>query len=103
MARKAGLLAVGGEAAAIATQRGEAKMIITASDASNSSVKRAKSNAEAKKINYLAVPFTMFELGTTAGRGSPGTIAFLDEGLADGFRRRLEEKETVKAKESDAK
>jgi len=108
MAKKAGLLAVGGEASANAARRGEAKLIITASDASEASIRRAKSNAEANGAKFITVPFTMFELGSTAGRGSPGTIAFLDKGLADGFIKRLAETEdkakTVRgsAKESDA-
>jgi len=98
MAKKAGLLAVGGDAAATAARRGEAELIITASDASAGSKRRAKMNAEANGIMYIAVPFTMFELGNIAGRGSPGTIAFLDKGLADVFSKRLAEN----AKESDA-
>jgi len=116
MAKKAGLLAVGSEAAAVAARRSAAKLIITASDASEASIRRAKSNAEASGIKHTAVPFTMFELGSTAGRGSPGTIAFLDKGLADGFLKKLAETEpetkpedrteaktkTIKAKESDA-
>jgi len=100
MAKKAGRLAVGGEASATAARRGEAKLIITASDASDASVRRAISNAELNGVKYLAVPFTMFELGQTAGRGSPGTIAFLDKGLADGFSKKVAE--TQSAKESDA-
>jgi len=108
MAKKAGLLAVGGEAAANAARRGDARLIITASDASEASVRRAKSSAEISGARFMAVPFTMFELGSTAGRGSPGTIAFLDKGLADGFIKRLaetEDNEAAKArcvKESDA-
>ena len=100
MAKKAGKLAVGGDAAATAARRGDAKLIITASDASEGSVRRAKLNAEANGTKHIEVPYTMFELGTTAGRGSPGTIAFLDKGLADGFTKRLLEAE--RAKESDA-
>jgi len=98
MAKKANLLAVGSEASAIAARNGKAKLIITASDASDASIRRAKSNAEINNVNYIAVPFTMFELGQTAGRGSPGTIAFLDKGLSDGFVKRLAEN----TKESDA-
>jgi len=101
MAKKAGRLAVGSEAAATAARRGDAKLIITASDASEASIRRAKANAEANSVKHIAVPFTMFELGTTAGHGSPGTIAFLDKGLADGFTRKLADTEI--AKESDAK
>jgi len=100
MAKKAGQLAVGSEATATAVRRGKAKLIITASDASEGSVRRAKINAEANEVKHIPVPFTMFELGQTAGRGSPGTIAFLDKGLADGFVNRLLEAE--KTKESDA-
>jgi len=109
MAKKAGLLAVGGEASATAARHNKARLIITASDASEASVRRAKSNAEANGIKHIAVPFTMFELGSTAGRGSLGTIAFLDKGLAEGFIKRLAEAaetETIaaanRAKESDA-
>ena len=105
MAKKAGKLAVGGEAAAIAARRGAAKLIITANDASAASVRRAKSSAETGGIKHVEVPFTMFELGTTAGRGSPGTIAFLDKGLADGFMKKLSEtnkNEGLNVKESDA-
>jgi len=91
MAKKAGLLAIGSEAASIAARRGEAELIITASDASEGSVRRAKSNAETFGINYISIPYTMFELGSITGRGSPGTIAFLDKGLADGFAKRMKE------------
>jgi len=94
MAKKAGLLAVGSDAAATAARRGDAKLILTASDASEGSVRRAKANAEYGGIKYIAVPYTMFELGRTAGRGSPGTIVFLDKGLAEGFMKRVAETKT---------
>ena len=100
MAKKAGLLAVGGEAASTAARRGEAVLIITASDASEGSVRRAKANAESNGVEYKAVPFTMFELGNTAGRGSPGTIAFLDRGLADGFTKIVAETESAKDRDA---
>jgi len=101
MAKKAGRLAVGGEAAANAAKHGKAKLIITASDASEASIRRAKQNAESNGVKHITVPLTMFELGTTAGRGSPGTIAFLDKGLAEGFLKRVAETENTK--ESEAK
>jgi len=100
MAKKAGRLAVGGEAVAMAARHGKAKLIITATDASESSVRRAKHGADSGRAKYLPVPFTMFELGNVAGRGSPGTIAFLDKGLAESFTKRLAEKDS--AKEVDA-
>jgi len=103
MAKKAGLLAVGGEDTSEAIRRRKAKLVITASDASEGSVKRAHTNAKENNVEYMSVPFTKFELGTTAGRGSPGTIAFLDKGLAKGFKDKLTLIENIEiAKESDA-
>jgi ribosomal protein L7Ae-like RNA K-turn-binding protein len=98
MAKKAGLLAVGGDATSMAARRGKAKLIISASDASNGSMRRAKANAETGGIKYITVPFTKHELGNITGRGSPGTVAFLDKGLADGFEQKLEK---TTGKESD--
>ena len=98
MAKKAGLLAVGAQAAAVAARRGQAKLLITASDASAGTIRRAGVNAQSNGIKHITVPFTMFELGSITGRGSPGTVAFLDKGLADGFLKRLAEED----KESDA-
>ena len=100
MAKKAGFLAVGGEAVALAARHGKTKLIITATDASDGSVRRAKHGAEVGRARYLPVPYTMFELGNVAGYGSPGTIAFLDKGLAQSFEKRLAEKGN--AKEVDA-
>ena len=100
MAKKAGLLAVGSEAAVASARRGTANLLITASDASDGSIRRAKANAQSNGVKYIAVPYTRYELGNITGRGSPGTIAFLDKGLADGFTDRLAE--TTLGKESDA-
>jgi len=100
MAKKAGRLAIGGEAVAIAARHRKAKLIITASDASASSVRRAKHGAETCGTKHIAVPYTMFELGNVAGRGSPGTIAFLDKGFAESFIKKLAE--SSHAKEVDA-
>jgi len=108
MAKKAGLLVAGAEAAAHAARRGKARLIITASDASETSIRRAKSNAEVNRVKYSATPFTMLQFGIYAGRGSPGTIAFLDKGLADEFIKKMaetEDKSKANAKdkkESDA-
>jgi len=89
MAKKAGLLAVGSEDTSKAIHSGKAKLVITAIDASDGSIRRASINAEASGIPYMAVSYTKLQLGKTAGRGSPGTVAFLDKGLADGFVKKL--------------
>lgn len=97
IAGKAGKLAVGSEAAAQSARSGKAALIITANDASDGSVRRAKANASENHVKYLSVPYTKFELGSITGRGSPGTVAILDKGLADSFSDKL----TQSAKESD--
>jgi len=101
LAKKAGLLAIGGEAVATASRHGKAKLVITATDASEGSIRRARINAQTGGAEYVAVPYTKFELGSITGRGSPGTIAFLDAGIAATFTKRLAESE--KAKECDSK
>ena len=100
MAKKAGLLAVGGEATVAAARRNTARLIITANDASDGSKRRARSIAEQNGIKYIAVPYTKFEIGSITGRGSPGTVAFLDKGLAKSFTDKLPLPEPKK--ESDA-
>jgi len=104
MAKKAGLLAVGGEDTLDAIRRRKAKLVITASDTSEASISRAQSSAKSGRVEYMSVPYTQFELGTTAGRGSPGIIAFLDKGLAEAFKKKLASNHTNtdNTKESDA-
>ncbi|MCL2221926.1 MAG: ribosomal L7Ae/L30e/S12e/Gadd45 family protein [Oscillospiraceae bacterium] len=100
IAKKAGKLAIGSEAAAQAVQAGSAALVITASDASDGSKRRAKANTGENRVEYLSVPYTKFELGNITGRGSPGTVAILDKGLANSFSEKL--KLAQSAKESDA-
>jgi len=93
LAKKAGLLAVGEEAAGAAARSGKTKLIISASDASERSYRNARINADAGFAMCIVVPYTKFELGSIVGRGSPGTIAFLDTGLAVRFLQGLAEKQ----------
>ena len=96
IARKAGLIAVGGDAVGDATRMGKAKLVISASDASEGALRRARMNAKAGGAVYIAVPYTKFELGNITGRGSPGTAAILDAGLAAGFLKGLVETDPEK-------
>jgi len=91
LAQKAGLLAIGCDAAEAAARKGMTKLIISASDASERAYRNARINADACGALCLVVPFTKFELGSITGRGSPGTIAFLDTGLAVRFLQGLAE------------
>ena len=89
MAKKAGLLAIGSDAVKTAAREGSVKLIILASDTSKSSIRQAEYSAEDSKTISITTPYTKFELGSFTGRGSPGTLAFLDLGLAAGFMEKL--------------
>jgi len=91
IAKKAGLLAIGCEAAETAARKGKTKLIISASDASERAFRNARINADVCGALCLSVPFTKFELGSITGRGSPATVAFLDTGLAVTFLKGLAE------------
>ena len=89
LAKKAGLLAIGSEAVNLAARNGKAKLIITASDASPRALRQAQMNARNGRAVHIAVTYTKFDLGKITGRGSPGTVAILDTGLAAGFVKGL--------------
>ena len=89
MAKKAGLLAVGAQDVSSAARTGKACIVISAGDSSGSAFRRAHSSAKTGSIPHVVVPYSSFELGSVSGRGSPGTVAFLDAGLAAEFLGRL--------------
>ena len=85
IAKKAGFLAIGSESASAAARSGKVKAIISAADASDASKRRAQRDAGFCGAAYSPTPYTMSELGSITGRGSPGTLAFLDKGLSEKF------------------
>ena len=89
IAKKAGMLAVGAHDVAFTVRMGTASLVLSASDASDGSARRAKLNAEKHEVEYMAVPYTKFDFGNMAGRGSPGILAILDKGLAGSFSEKL--------------
>jgi len=93
LARKAGLLAVGAEDVSTAARNGKARLVISANDASENALRRARTAAESGGSMYSVIPYNSFELGSVTGRGSPGTVAILDAGLAARFLRGLAEKD----------
>jgi ribosomal protein L7Ae-like RNA K-turn-binding protein len=100
IARKAGKLAVGVSDVAFNVRMGTASLVLAASDASDGSARRAKLNAENYEVEYMAVPYTKFELGNIAGRGSPGILAMLDDGLAGSFSEKLKSKQNQRHMET---
>ena len=91
LAKKAGLLAVGAEDVSAAARARKARVIISARDSSSGAFRRARASATTGSVSHVIVPYTSFELGSVSGRGSPGTVAFLDTGLAARFLRGLAE------------
>ena len=89
LAKKAALLQVGLDDVSKAARTKNLFLIISASDASDGAKRRAGNEAEFCGTVYAEVPYTMQELGAMTGRGSPGTIAFLEPGLAAKFLRGL--------------
>ena len=85
------MLAVGAEDTSIAARAGKACMVLSACDASDNAVRRARNSAETSHALHAVVPYSSLELGSVSGRGSPGTIAVLDAGLAAGFMRGMAE------------
>jgi len=91
LAKKGGLLAIGCEAVETAARKGQTKLIISASDASERAYRNARINADSCGAICMNVPYTKFELGSITGRGSPASIAFLETGLAVTFIKGLAE------------
>ena len=99
LAKKAGLLAVGLQDTVCAARAGKARLIVSTSDASDSALRRARNSAESNRVLHIVLPYSSFELGNISGRGSPGTAAILDTGLAARFLRGLAETEPDRYKE----
>ena len=89
IAKKAGLLEIGADSVRQAAERGRARLILTAADASDRSVRGARAAAEAADVPCIRLPDTMAELGSLVGRGTPGILAVTDTGLASAFLKRL--------------
>ena len=89
LALKAGKLEIGEESCGIAARAKKAKLILTASDASQNSLTRARNFSEAAKAPHIVLPFTKDELGAVVGRGTPGMIAVTDIGMASAFADKL--------------
>ena len=89
MAKKAGLLAIGSDTVKTATRTEKAKLIALTSDISEKSAEHIKYNSEITNTICIDTPYTKFEFGRVAGRGSPGVVAFLDLGLATEFMKAL--------------
>lgn len=89
LALRGGRLAVGEEPAALAAKAGQARLLLTASDAAGNTLRRAEHLAEEGHCLHLTLPFAKAELGGALGRGSAAVAALTDLGLAAAVAERL--------------
>ena len=86
LAAKAGKLIVGAEDCEKAIKKGKAALIVLASDAAPSAIKRSAQLAEIRNTKIFKSIYTKAELAQAVGRGSSVALAVLaDEGLASAF------------------
>jgi len=86
---KAGHLTIGEDSCGIVARAKKAKLLLTASDASDNSRTRARNYADASHCPCVTLPYTKFDLGSMVGRGSPGMLAITDINMADAFMKKL--------------
>ena len=89
VARKAGRVEVGEEPVGAAARVHQAKVILTAADGADNSIRRAAHFAEAGKIQALPTPYTKGELGGAVGRSACTMLALTDIGLAAAIAEKL--------------
>ena len=102
IAKKAGLIVIGGDAVSAAARNGKAALIISAADSSEGSMRRARINAQTGRATHIIAPYTQSEIGNVTGRGLAGTVAVTDAGLSAQFIKKLAETDDhyVEAKHS---
>ncbi|WP_300765471.1 50S ribosomal protein L7 [uncultured Oscillibacter sp.] len=89
LALRGGRLVVGEEPAALAAKAGQARLLLTSSDAAGNTLRRAEHLAEEGHCLHLTLPFSKAELGGALGRGSAAIAALTDTGLAAAVAERL--------------
>jgi ribosomal protein L7Ae-like RNA K-turn-binding protein len=89
LARKAGHVEAGEEAAGAACKTGKARLLIVALDASDNARHRADHFTAAGHALRLDVRYTKAELGRALGMGTPSMVALTDAGLAALFVQKL--------------
>ena len=89
LALRGGRLAVGDEAAAQSAQGGTARLLLTASDAGEKTLRRARVLSDEGHCMLLPLPFAKTELGSALGRGTAAIVAVTDLGLAAAVTEKL--------------
>ena len=89
LARKAGRVELGEEPAGAAARAQKARLVIVAKDATDHTLRRAKSFVSGTEQLCLQVPYTKEELGQAVGRSALALAAFTDPAMALGFVKAL--------------
>ncbi len=82
LARRAGKAELGEEAVSDAALAHRARLILTASDAADNTLRRLERAAGIGNAVYFSIPMTKAELGGALGRPTCAAVALTDVGLA---------------------
>ena len=82
LAKKAGRLAVGGEAVSGALYAGGAKLVLTSADAAKNTLRRL---VPYEQVRHIRLPYPKEELGAAVGYRSCSILAICDAGFAKAF------------------
>ena len=93
ISRKGGNLTIGEEQVGAIARAGRARLLLVASDASDHTVRRARSFVAGTAQPMLILPFTKDELGQALGVASCAIAAITDVRLAQAFVKTLGEPE----------
>ena len=97
LARKAGRIELGEEPVGAAARAQKARLLMVAQDATDHTLRRAKSFAAGTEQIVLTVPFTKDQMGQAVGRTSLALAAFTDPAMALAFVKALGQPEKYKA------
>lgn len=86
LARRAGKLAAGFDAAADRLKDNTARLVVLASDTSDKTAKSIEFLAQDAGLPVIRIGHTMEEAGNAVGRGKTGVLALTDSGFAKKLR-----------------
>lgn len=90
LAKKAGYIEIGEESAGIAARAKKARVLLTAGDAADNTIRRIDNYAERCGMPHIKLKYTKLELGTALGTTSCAALALTDIGMAASFAEKLE-------------
>ena len=101
LARKGGRIEVGEEPMCAAARACHARLVIVAEDATDHTLRRAKSAVAGSGQQAVVVPFSKDELGAALGRTAVAVAALTDPALSLAFLKALDQPERYAAALAD--